>query len=32
MMAAAKVIQKNMDNGTNNQIIDDFLAEAGAGK
>lgn len=32
MIAAAKVIQKNVDNSTNQQIINDFLAEAGAGK
>lgn len=30
--AAAKLIQKNMDEGTNKQIINDFLAEEGAGK
>lgn len=32
MLAATKVIQKNMDDNTNNQIINDFLAEAGAVK
>jgi len=32
MLAATKVIQKNMDDSTNKQIINDFLAEAGAGK
>ncbi len=32
MIAAAKVIQKNVDNSTNQQIINDFLTEAGAGK
>lgn len=32
MIAAAKVIQKNMDDSTNSQIINDFLSEAGAGK
>ena len=32
MMAAAKVIQKNLDENSNSQIINDFLAEAGAVK
>lgn len=32
MIAAAKVVQKNVDNSTNNQLINDFLKEAGTGK
>lgn len=32
MLAASKIIQKNVDNSSNKQIINDFLAEAGAGK
>lgn len=32
MIAAAKVIQKNVDEKTNTQLINDFLSEAGAGK
>lgn len=32
MLAATKVIQKNVDNSTNKELIEDFLAEAGAGK
>ena len=32
MLAATKIIQKNVDNSSNQQIINDFLAEAGAGK
>jgi F-type H+-transporting ATPase subunit b len=32
MVAATKVIQKNINDNTNNKIINDFLAEAGAGK
>lgn len=32
MIAAAKVIRKNVDDSTNNQLINDFLKEAGTGK
>lgn len=32
MLAATKVIQKNMDDNSNNKIINDFLVEAGAVK
>ena len=32
ILAASKIIQKNVDNSSNKQIINDFLAEAGAGK
>lgn len=32
MAAAAKVIQKNVDDSINKQIIDDFLSEEGAGR
>lgn len=32
MIAAAKVIQKNVDDSTNNQLVNDFLKEAGTGK
>ena len=32
MAAAAKVIRKNVDDSTNKKIIDDFLAEEGAGR
>lgn len=32
MIAAAKVIQKNVNDGINMQIINDFLSEEGAGK
>jgi F-type H+-transporting ATPase subunit b len=32
MLAASKVLQKNVDENTGRQIINDFLAEAGAGK
>lgn len=32
MLAATKVIQKNVDDNTNKQIIDDFLSEEGAAK
>lgn len=32
MLAAAKVIQKNVDGGMNRQLVDDFLNEAGAVK
>lgn len=32
MLAATKVIQKNMDDTANDQIINDFLAEVGAVK
>jgi F-type H+-transporting ATPase subunit b len=32
LLAASKVIQKNISDSTNEQIINDFLAEAGAGK
>jgi len=32
MLAATKVLQKNIDDSSNHQIINDFLEEAGAGK
>jgi F-type H+-transporting ATPase subunit b len=32
MIAAAKVLQKNVDDNTNKQLVEDFLSEAGAGK
>jgi F-type H+-transporting ATPase subunit b len=32
ILAASKVLQKNVDENTDKQIINDFLAEAGAGK
>jgi F-type H+-transporting ATPase subunit b len=32
LLAASKVLQKNVDENTDKQIINDFLAEAGAGK
>jgi ATP synthase, F0 subunit b len=32
MLAAAKVLQKNVDENANKQLINDFLNEAGAGK
>lgn len=32
ILAAAKVIQKNMDETVNHKIIQDFLSEAGVGK
>lgn len=32
LVAAAKIIQKDVDNSTNKRLINDFLNEAGAGK